>query len=365
MFNMQTFYAAALAAAMATPSFAAEVGVRQISIAAAPTDYGRDLHVTVWYPAEDGGEPVMVGANRVFAGAPAVPDAAPAQGRFPLVVLSHGSGSRVQGMSWLATELAKAGFVVAGPNHPGTTSGYSTPGDTPKLWQRAADLSAVIDRLTGKGVAGEGMAGDGQWQDLVDADRIGVVGFSLGGAAAMLSAGARADLEAYARYCDTYDKWDCAWYAGGIGYVNEAQVKVGKVDLRAIDKALFEQSNLDRRIRSAVLVDPGLAQAYDAQSLKDISIPMSFINLGSAGTVPPGVIADELAALTPKGTYAAVADSVHYSFLPECREGVAEILRSSGEDEPICEDGGARSRADIHAELVRLIRDDLQRTLAR
>lgn len=154
MFNFQTLCAAAFAAVMAAPSFAAEVGVRQISLTAAPTDYGRDLHVTVWYPAKDGGEPVMIGANRVFAGAPAVPDAAPAQGRFPLVVLSHGSGSRVQGMSWLATELAKAGFVVAGPNHPGTTSGYSTPGDTPKLWQRAADLSAVIDRLTGEGMAG-------------------------------------------------------------------------------------------------------------------------------------------------------------------------------------------------------------------
>jgi predicted dienelactone hydrolase len=359
MFNIQTFYAAAIAAAMATPSFAAEVGVRQISLTAAPTDHGRDLHVTVWCPAENGGEQVMVGANGVFEGAPAVPGAIPAKGRFPLVVLSHGSGSRVQGMSWLATELAKAGFVVAGPNHPGTTSGYSTPGDTPKLWQRAADLSAVIDRLTGKGVAG-----DGQWQGLVDADRIGVVGFSLGGAAAMLSAGARADLEAYARYCDDYNKWDCAWYAGEIGYVNEAQVKVGKVDLRAIDKALFEQSNQDRRIKSAVLVDPGLAQAYDAQSLKGISIPMSFINLGSPGTIPPGVIADDLASLTPRGAYRTVAESVHYSFLPECREGAAEILWSSGEDEPICEDGGVRARADIHAELVRLIRGDLQRTLA-
>lgn len=151
---------------------------------------------------------------------------------------------------------------------------------------------------------------------------------------------------------------------GGIGYVNEAQVKVGKVDLRAIDKGLFEQSNLDPRIKSAVLVDPGLAQAYDAQSLRDISVPMSFINLGSLGTIPPGVIADDLASLTPHGAYRTVADSVHYSFLPECREGAAEILRSSGEDEPICEDGGARARADIHAELVRLIPGDLQRTLA-
>ena len=70
MFNIQTLYAAAIAAVIATPSFAADVGVRQISLTAAPTDYGRDLHVTVWYPAEGGGEPVMIGANRVFEGEP-------------------------------------------------------------------------------------------------------------------------------------------------------------------------------------------------------------------------------------------------------------------------------------------------------
>ena len=169
-------------------------------------------------------------------------------------------------MSWLATELAKAGFVVAGPNHPGTTSGDSTPANTPKLWERTQDLSAVIDMLTT----------DPQWSGVVDADSIGVVGFSLGGAAAMEIAGARANLDAYARYCDTYTKWDCAWYAGGKAYVNDEAVLVDKVNLRAIDKMRFEQSNLDRRIKSAVLIDPGLAQAYDEQSLKEIAIPMSF-----------------------------------------------------------------------------------------
>ena len=75
------------------------------------------------------------------------------------------------------------------------------------------------------------------------------------------------------------------------------------------------------------------------------------------------MIADKLAALTPHGTYASVADAVHFSFLPECKEGGAELLKSSGEVDPICADGGNRSRADIHAELIELIRGDLQRTL--
>lgn len=342
---------AALAVAIAAPVRAAEVGVRDIKVAA--PERGRDLAVTVWYPAAAGGEPVLVGDSKVFKGAPASMNAPLMKGRFPLIVLSHGSGSRVQGMAWLATELASAGFVVAGPNHPGTTSGDSTPADTPKLWERTQDLSAVIDEMTA----------DPAWSDAVDANKIGIVGFSLGGAAAMEIAGARANLEAYASYCDTYTKWDCAWFAGGIGYVNDEAVHVEKFDLRTIDGTRFDQSNLDPRVKSAVLVDPGLAPAYDAESLKAIAIPTSFINLGSAGTIPEGVIADRLAALTPQGTYASIAQAVHFSFLPECKPGAAEFLKSVGEVDPICAEGGSRSRADLHAELIGLIKGDLQRTL--
>lgn len=352
MNRFQTLPAIALAAAFVVPCHAAEVGVREISVTAPKR--GQDLAVTVWYPAAAGGEPVLVGDNRVFKGAPAMLDAPPLQGRFPLVVMSHGSGGRIQGMSWLAAELAKAGFVVAGPNHPGSTSGNSTPADTPKLWERTQDLSVVIDRLTS----------DPQWRDLIAADRIGVLGFSLGGAAAMEIAGARANLDAYARYCDTYAKWDCAWYAGGKAYAGDKAIDVEEVDLRKIDRARFEQSNRDSRIKSTVLIDPGLAQAYDEQSLRKIAIPMSFINLGSSGTIPAAVLADRLAAVTPNGSYAAIAGADHFSFLPECKEGAAELLKSAGEVDPICEETDGRSRGDVHAELVSLVRRALQTTLS-
>lgn len=338
-------FSLAFALITSEPVFAANpVGVRKLAVPAPHRD--KDLAVTIWYPASPGGKEIRVGENKLFKGTPAFADAPPLSGRHPLIVFSHGSGGRIEQMSWLATSLAEAGFIVAGPNHPHTTSGDSTPIDTPKLWERTQDLATLLSALTS----------DPEWKDLIAADRIGVLGFSLGGAAAMEISGARADLEAYARYCDTYKMMaDCVWFAGTKAYVDGEAVASEPVDLRKVDKERFEQSNLDRRIKMAVLVDPALAQAYDAESLEQIAIPMHFINLGRPGTIPVAVIADQLAKSTPQGSYEQVDDAVHFSFLAECQAGGAELLKSLGDGDRLCDDGGPRSRADIHAQLRALI----------
>lgn len=209
-----------------------------------------------------------------FEGASVLEGAEIKIGQFPLVLISHGSGSRAEGMAWIAARLASEGFIVAGTNHPGTTSGDSTPAETPRIWERTDDLSTLVTALTSSK----------DWTGTIDADKVGVLGFSLGGSAAMEIAGARADLQSYINYCDTFaTSMDCQWFAGGRGYKNEEQIDVPKLDLGSIDKTRFEQQNRDPRIRSAVLVDPGLALAFQPESLEKIDIPLTFINLGSKG----------------------------------------------------------------------------------
>ncbi|RVC66755.1 dienelactone hydrolase, partial [Mesorhizobium sp. M2A.F.Ca.ET.046.02.1.1] len=61
--------AAILTVAFTATSHAAEVGMREISVAA--PQRGHDLQVFVWYPAEAGGEAIVLGDNRAFKGVPA------------------------------------------------------------------------------------------------------------------------------------------------------------------------------------------------------------------------------------------------------------------------------------------------------
>jgi predicted dienelactone hydrolase len=207
-----------------------------------------------------------------------------------------------------------------------------------QIWQRPADLSAVTTAL---------LAHPG-WQTSIAPQRIGVLGFSLGGYTALTLAGARVRLADYIRYCEipvppgTVIN-ECPWFARG------------GVDLHRVDANRFEQSHRDPRIRAVVAVDPGLAQAFDADSLRGITVPVQLINLGRPGQLPLAVDATRLAPLVPAARYAFLPDATHFSFLGVCRPNGAALLSSEGETDPVCEDGGGRPRPAIHAELLQTI----------
>lgn len=143
---------------------------------------GRDLDTFLWYPAEPAG-----GGAESFGGTEDAPVAR--GGPFPLVLFSHGSCSFPGAATFLTVELARLGFVVAAPSHPGNTfSEFPSCADPAAVAEafvaRPDDVAFVLDRVLERSAA----AGD-PLEGAIDSRRIGVSGWSFGGQTALQVAG--------------------------------------------------------------------------------------------------------------------------------------------------------------------------------
>ncbi len=119
----------------------------------------RTLDAVVWYPASN------------------------AAGPYPLIVYSHGFSSNRDGGAYLAEHLASYGYVVVAANYPLT---YMSAPDRPfvkDVVNQPADVSFLIDSLLAQS--------DEESQlltGMIDPQRIGVTGISLGGMTSTLVA---------------------------------------------------------------------------------------------------------------------------------------------------------------------------------
>ncbi|MFT5483827.1 MAG: putative dienelactone hydrolase [Halieaceae bacterium] len=101
----------------------------------------------------------------------------------PLVVYSHGFSSTRQDGAYLAELLASLGYVVVAVDYPLTN--LDAPGGplVKDVVNQPGDVSFIIDSLLGWSAdSGHTLAG------LIDPERIGITGFSLGGMTTMLTA---------------------------------------------------------------------------------------------------------------------------------------------------------------------------------
>lgn len=156
------------------------------------------LVTRIWYPVAvtNPEHPHEIGAPGapIFQGHGIVSDAplSDARAKYPLLLLSHGTGGSADSLDWLASALAAHGFIVAGVNHPGNNALEPVTRDGFILWwERATDVSEVLDSLLADPTLGA----------RIDTDRIGAVGFSLGGYTVLELAGARTHLQRFLDFC--------------------------------------------------------------------------------------------------------------------------------------------------------------------
>ena len=296
----------------------------------------RPLAATVWYPAAPGSVESNWSIGVFEFGRSAVDAAiAPSEPR-PLVVLSHGTGGSAAQMSWLAESLAAAGFVVAAVNHHGNTAAEDRPAPHGFVlpWERARDVSTLIDRLLADPAIGPRIA----------RERIGVAGFSLGGYTALASAGARLTFDDWQRYCASHATQP------GCTLPPEATFTRADVDALARSDAKFQASvaratehHADPRIRAVFAIAPALLPMVQPASLQAVQVPVRIV-LGEADTqVPAASNARYLARHMPRAVVTRLPGVGHYAFLAPC------TLRGRLVAREVCSDGNGIDRRELHA----------------
>ena len=233
-----------------------------------PKRYDRPLVVDVWYPSGSGGSstPYEVtlrdGRTSVEVHGRARRAAAPDRSGapYPLVLISHGYPGNRFLLSHLAENLASKGYVVASIDH--TDSTYRTlAAFSSTLVNRPLDQLFVLDELERLAAAEEGLLAG-----LVDTRRTGLVGYSMGGYGAIITAGGGITAESASR-------------GAGLGMLGMHRAGSDELERRFVEQ-------IEPRIKAVVAFAPwGMTnEVWDAEGLAAIRIPTLFV-AGSADAI--------------------------------------------------------------------------------
>ncbi|MCP4896667.1 MAG: peptidase [bacterium] len=319
-------------------------------------DGQRPMTTVVWYPAVETTveEEWLIGeAGRpVFFAGWAAPGAEFISGEetYPLILLSHGTGGSAIQLAWLAEYLASHGFIVAAVNHHGNTAAEDElmPQGFMLFWERAIDLSKVLDQLLVDEVLGP----------RIDQSRIGAAGYSLGGYTVLSVGGARTSLDALHSFCVSPEADVSCQAPPEFPEALELFDQLKESD-PIIQSSLARHNDIfrDERIRSIYAMAPAVGMALTEESLRSFSLPVKIV-LGDADEIVPPETNGLRVAESIDGCEVETLPGVgHYTFLAECTPRGKKYL-------PICRDREGVNRVEIHQLVAEDVLGFFSRSLA-
>jgi predicted dienelactone hydrolase len=243
--------------------------------------------------------------------------------RFPIVLFSHGNG-RSAGSSLvhrdLIASLARQGFIVVAPFHPATAR---------PLPDRARQIRTALDQLLA----------DQRFATHADPARVAMMGFSFGGAVALVVAGAVPNLAHLSAYCR--NRTD---------------------DPRACDgvppdpsPALHPARPANIALKAIVVMEP-FAALFDREGLKSVTMPALLYRAQQSDLAADGNVL-ALAAGLPRPPRLEGTPGGHFVFVDPCPPALA------AESPAACKDAAGVDRAAIHRRIEREIADFLRQNL--
>ncbi len=286
------------------------------------------LDLNIWYPSKRPARDLqyppwsIVGAR----------NAKPAEGRFPLLLLSHGtSGSRFAHHN-LAARLASLGFVVAAPNHSRDfVDNMEDLYSWDQLQNRARDLTASIDILLG----------DKNLGSSIDPKRIGLIGLGAGASTALLLGGALPSCSTWKDYCAKATSSD-----------HYCTPKTRKSIDSLCRNFPLKKSLADSRLKAIAALAPAYGMIFDKTSFRYFYPPLLLLAYGLDKLNPPALHAqaiNEYAGNRAKYLGFAKADAALLH--APCPPGLAFELPE------ICLPGRSAERSQIQAQTLDALAD--------
>ena len=287
------------------------------------------ISVLAWYPSRAPESSIEHEGYRLSV----APDAPPAEGRFPLLVISHESFGSPLDHRELAASLARHGFIVIAPTHLGDALGETHSHDTDLVfigrgWQVVAAMDAAL--------------ANPRLGNSIDGGRMGFVGFGTGGYTGLLVAGGKPDFALWPLYCDKHmsDFSLC----GGSAF---PAIRITRPGWRPPH---------DPRLKALVALAP-LGLPFGQGSLDEVMIPVRLYEAKNDTVLLRGPNAAAILAALPLPPEHEVIDGGHFIFVDFCSASPARLRRAW------CRDADGVDRSAIHQQLESEIRDFFERVL--
>ncbi len=263
--------------------------------------------------------------------------------KMPLIFVSHGAGGGRLTLEWLVDKLVQNGFIVAAVDHYGNTYEHSTAEGFLEPWERPQDISFALTQLLK----------DADFGSVIDRQRLGMAGFSIGGYTTLALAGAEINLEvlkAYYKSPKGKKEINLPEFPGLLNYIDKPEI------LQSFKNA---PPLKDTRFKAFFAICPASGQGFVSKTqVKNVTAPVYIIAAQADSIAPAATNALQYHQLIGKSKYYVVKGKVgHYVFL---NETVDQLKK---EAPTYFTDDASVSRHHVHEEVSQLAVDFFKQNL--
>ncbi|MGS2761332.1 alpha/beta hydrolase family protein [Sinomicrobium sp. M5D2P9] len=303
-------------------------GIGQITLEFKDNGRNRPVVTEIWYPTTDSPKP----SDKVFSPFVrkyTVRNGRLPEGKYPLIMISHGTGGSRLSLEWMTQYLVHNGFIVAAVDHWGNTYDNKIDIEFVKPWERPIDMSFALTELLKNPSFG----------NIIDSNRIGALGFSFGGYTVLALAGGVLDYDVLLDYYTTETGRE------ELDRITEIPDMAGLVFDPALKQMTKNLPDLkDPRFKAFFAISPGTAQGFaNRRQFAGITGAVFLVGCAADKVTPAERYARHYHKLIEGSQYYEFPGKTgHYVMLAEARENTKEELSE------IFRDDAPVNRGEVH-----------------